>query len=129
MSRLPLFASSLAVLAFTLGLSGCGSATDSPPLQPAQQEPGGDAAGAEHEHAEHAEHEAHGEYEEALAQLSEADRALAEKQKICPVSGQPLGSMGKPYKITVKGREVLLCCQGCEAQITADPDKYLAKLK
>ncbi len=55
-------------------------------------------------------------------------RTLAEKQQICPVTGQRLGSMGKPYKVRIKGREVLLCCQGCEARLIRDPDKYLAKL-
>jgi hypothetical protein len=65
---------------------------------------------------------------EGLAELSEADRALAEKQKVCPVSGELLGSMGKPVKVTVKGRTVFLCCSGCEAAINKDPDKYLAKL-
>jgi YHS domain-containing protein len=69
-----------------------------------------------------------GRYEEALAELSPEDRKLAEEQKVCPVSGDPLGSMGKPYKVTVLGREVFLCCQGCESQIKADPEKYLAKL-
>jgi len=49
-----------------------------------------------------------------LAKLSPEDRALAEKQKTCPVSGEPLGSMGVPYKLTVQGRDVLLCCPGCE---------------
>ena len=63
------------------------------------------------------------------SQLSEDDRALAQKQKICPVSGQPLGSMGKPYKVTVKGQDVFLCCQGCEDAIKSEPDKYLAKLQ
>ena len=64
----------------------------------------------------------------ALAQLSESDRAAAEKQRVCPVSGQLLGSMDKPYKVTVKGVTVFLCCKGCESAITKDPDKYLAKL-
>jgi hypothetical protein len=65
---------------------------------------------------------------EGLAELPEPDRALAVKQKICPVSGEPLGSMGKPVKLTVKDRTVFLCCSGCEAAIKKDPDKYLAKL-
>lgn len=63
-----------------------------------------------------------------LAELSPADRALAEKQKVCPVSGEPLGSMGKPVKVSAKGRTVFLCCDGCEESIKKDPDKYLAKL-
>ena len=63
-----------------------------------------------------------------LDQLDPADRQLAEKQKLCPVSDEPLGKMGKPYKVIVKGRTVFLCCDGCEAAIKKDPDKYLAKL-
>ncbi len=65
---------------------------------------------------------------EGLAELSEADRALAVKQKLCPVSDEPLGSMGKPVKMEIKGRTVFLCCGGCEEDLKKDPDKYLAKL-
>lgn len=65
---------------------------------------------------------------EGLAELPEADRALAEKQKVCPVTGEALGSMGKPLKVTVKGRTVFLCCGGCEEDLKKDPDKFLAKL-
>lgn len=68
-----------------------------------------------------------------LAKLSEADRALAEKQKICPVSEEPLGEMGVPIKVTVKDgdqdKEVFICCKGCEKPVKEDPAKYLAKLK
>ena len=64
----------------------------------------------------------------ALAKLSPEDRALAEKQKICPVTDEPLGSMGVPYKVTVKDRVVFLCCDGCEEELKAAPDKFLAKL-
>ena len=70
----------------------------------------------------------HSVYEDALAKLSPQDRALAEKQKTCPVTGQPFGSMGKPYKVTVQGRDVLLCCSGCEAKIKENPEQYLANL-
>ena len=75
-----------------------------------------------------AHHSGHGQYAEAMAKLSSEDRAHAEHQKACPVSGQPLGSMGVPYKVAVHGREVFLCCPGCEAKIKGDPEKYLAKL-
>ena len=64
----------------------------------------------------------------SLASLSTEDRALAEKQKICPVSGEPLGGMGAPKKISVAGHDVFICCQGCEKELTSEPDKYLAKL-
>jgi YHS domain-containing protein len=63
-----------------------------------------------------------------LASLSTEDRALAEKQKICPVSGEALGTMGAPKKISVAGHDVFICCQGCEKELTGEPEKYLAKL-
>jgi hypothetical protein len=66
---------------------------------------------------------------EGTAALSAEDRALIEKQKVCPVSGGALGSMGDPVKVVVKGQTVFLCCSGCEEAIKKDPDKYLAKLK
>lgn len=63
-----------------------------------------------------------------LAKLSPEDRALAEKQKTCPVTDAPLGSMGVPIKVTVKGRTVLLCCGGCQEKLNKKADEYLAKL-
>jgi hypothetical protein len=67
--------------------------------------------------------------QEALSVLTEEDRALAVRQKICPVSGMPLGSMGPPPKVDVDGRAVLICCEGCRAVLLAEPEKYLAKLR
>lgn len=64
----------------------------------------------------------------ALASLSAEDRALAERQKVCPVSGEPLGVMGAPKKLEVKGQSVFICCEGCEEKLLANPDEYLAKL-
>jgi hypothetical protein len=53
----------------------------------------------------------------ALAKLSPADRALAERQKVCPVTGLPLGSMGPPPRVVVKGKTVFICCEGCAARL------------
>ena len=63
-----------------------------------------------------------------LKELDEADRKLAEQQKVCPVSGELLGSMGKPYKMTVKGRVIFLCCDGCKDAVEKDPDGILKKV-
>jgi hypothetical protein len=60
--------------------------------------------------------------------LSEADRLLATKQKICPVSGEPLDSMGGPVRVVVGGRTVFVCCKGCEEPLRKEPAKYLSKL-
>jgi YHS domain-containing protein len=66
---------------------------------------------------------------DGLAELSAADAALAKQQRVCPVSGEVLGAMGKPYKVTVNGKTVFLCCSGCEKELHKNPEKYLAKLK
>jgi YHS domain-containing protein len=63
-----------------------------------------------------------------LAAAKQSDKELIEKQKTCPVTDQPLGSMGKPVKVVVKGRTVFLCCAGCKKKLLANPDKYLKKL-
>src|SRR5262249_40436448 len=45
---------------------------------------------------------------------SAEDRLLAAKQKVCPVTGEPLDSMGGPVRLIVEGRTVFVCCKGCE---------------
>jgi YHS domain-containing protein len=48
----------------------------------------------------------------------------------CIVSGEKLGgSMGKPYTITYKGREIKFCCAGCEGVFKKDPAKYIKKIE
>ena len=37
-----------------------------------------------------------------LRKLTAEDRALTQAQKLCPVTDEPLGSMGVPIKLTVK---------------------------
>ncbi len=64
-----------------------------------------------------------------VAGLSPADRELALAQGSCPVTGKPLGSMGIPPRVLVQGRQVFLCCKGCEAALQASPETYLPRLK
>ena len=63
-----------------------------------------------------------------LKELDETDRKLAEKQKYCPVGEGLLGSMGKPYKMTVNGRVIFLCCPHCAEEVNKDPDGTLKKV-
>ena len=63
-----------------------------------------------------------------LEDLAAEDRRLAERQKLCPVTNKPLGSMGTPARIVVSGRVVFLCCDRCEDALKRAPAKYLAKL-
>ena len=60
--------------------------------------------------------------------LSSEDQALAAKQKICPVTRKPLGSMGPPVRVSVAGKTVLICCDGCEDRLKKSPAKYLSNL-
>jgi multidrug efflux pump subunit AcrA (membrane-fusion protein) len=64
----------------------------------------------------------------ALSKLTPEDRALAERQRICPVRDYRLGAMGTPKKVDVNGTPVFICCEGCRERLLEDPDRYLAKL-
>ncbi|HEY4761373.1 MAG TPA: hypothetical protein VIH42_12400, partial [Thermoguttaceae bacterium] len=60
-----------------------------------------------------------------IEQLPEADRPMALAQRICPVTGATLGSMGVPVKITLRGQTVFLCCKGCVGKAKRNPDEML----
>jgi hypothetical protein len=114
------------VFAVAAMLTGCGGPAD----KQAERKPAATSTMGQQGDKDHS-GPAAGKEEEApgLAELSVEDRTAAEKQKVCPVTGERLGGMGKPVKITVKGKTVFLCCAGCEDAVRKDPDKYLAKLK
>ncbi len=48
--------------------------------------------------------------------LTENDRLQIAVQKICPVSGGELGSMGEPIKVKVGEQIAYLCCKGCQGK-------------
>jgi hypothetical protein len=52
--------------------------------------------------------------------------ATAKRQTICPVTGQKLGSMGRPIPVSANGETIYVCCQGCVEAVQAEPAKYLA---
>src|SRR5262245_29646297 len=61
-----------------------------------------------------------------LRELPPGDRALAERQRFCPIiDGTRLGSMGKPVKVMLDGRPVFVCCKACVKEAEADPAKTL----
>ena len=64
-----------------------------------------------------------------IEQLPDADRKQALAQRICPVTGKPLGSMGVPVAIMLRGQPVYLCCAGCKGKAKREPDAMLQKLK
>jgi hypothetical protein len=63
------------------------------------------------------------------ARATRADQAAVNAQRVCPVTGKSLGSMGSPIKVTRGNRSVFLCCQGCLAKVTANPDAYLGAVR
>jgi hypothetical protein len=64
-----------------------------------------------------------------LAKLSESDRRLAEAQGFCVIRTEDaLGSMGVPYKLTINGRTVFLCCEHCKDAALKNPQTTLATL-
>jgi len=98
---------------FLVALTGCTRSTEAPPAT--SQTPAAETAADPAIDAE-------------LAKLSAEDQAVARKQKMCPVSDHPLGSMGVPIKVAVKGQDVFICCEGCKGELEKDPDAYLAKI-
>jgi hypothetical protein len=158
MAKLIKFLSSLAVLMIAVTLNGCTGADDyASDDDHGHDHADGEDAGDEgdvHVHGEDCTHgddehgdedadDEHGDDDDddhadagedkSLEGLSADEIAAVKKQQTCPVTDALLGSMGKPYKITLTGsngesQDVYLCCKGCETTIKADPDKYLAKL-
>ena len=111
----------LLTLALPLALLGCGSG-------PAGKQSGTkseqNAGKSEPPQAKEAKIQAN------LAKLSSEDRKLAEAQKYCAIETENrLGSMGKPFKVEVKGQPVFLCCEGCKKRALASPDKTLETVK
>ncbi len=62
-----------------------------------------------------------------MTEQQEVAAAIA-KQKVCPVSEQPLGSMGDPIPVTVDGETIYVCCAGCVEKVRANFAEYQQKL-
>lgn len=105
------------------------SSTVAPPISEAE------SSSHDHMDDDHADHDSDSagksdmeKMAETLANFQEEDRQSAMKQHFCPVSGEMLGTMGKPEKVEVDGQSVWICCDGCKDKLLADPEMYLAKL-
>ncbi|MHC4130076.1 MAG: hypothetical protein ACYTBR_14165 [Planctomycetota bacterium] len=70
----------------------------------------------------------------ATEYFAKIDRQIIEQQlpyyplTTCPVSGEPLGSMGEPVDYVVGNRLVRLCCKGCLRSLKRNPTPVIAKL-
>ena len=75
-----------------------------------------------------------GENKSSAEESADSNPSAAQSAKnypldICVVSGEELGSMGKPYVITHEGTEVHMCCKECLPKFKANPDKFVAMVK
>ena len=64
----------------------------------------------------------------AATRAADADRAAIQAQGICPVMNQPLGAHGAPWKMSVEGNDLFVCCASCIQKVQHDPQHYLAEL-
>jgi YHS domain-containing protein len=67
--------------------------------------------------------------------IAEIDKKIIAKQvasyplDTCVVTGEKLGTMGKPVDYVYKNRLVRFCCKSCIAKFDTDPAKYLKKIE
>jgi len=64
-----------------------------------------------------------------ICAVNAEEKKTEKKAELCPVSGEKLGEMGKPYVFTYEGKEVKLCCKSCEKDFKKEPAKYLKKME
>lgn len=62
--------------------------------------------------------------EVVAALLEESDQEGLARQKVCPVTGNRLGSHGTPVKLLVGGQPLYLCCRACIEEVQKNPDRY-----
>lgn len=69
---------------------------------------------------------------EALFAKLDAAAVLAQKPYYpitdCPISEEPLGSMGDPIELVHEGRLARLCCKGCVKSFQKTPARYFASI-
>lgn len=59
--------------------------------------------------------------------LEEPENALVEVgNKMCPLSGEAVDSMGGPVRIEHNGKMYNLCCKMCAKDFKRNPEKYRA---
>jgi hypothetical protein len=60
-----------------------------------------------------------------IALLPVADQKLALAQRTCIVTGDLLGSDGKPVKVQLRGQTLFVCCQECANEVRANPNEFI----
>ena len=52
-------------------------------------------------------------------------KATPVKFTTCMVTGEDLGTMGKPLMVKYKGQDYPVCCAGCKPKFEKEPEKYI----
>lgn len=58
-----------------------------------------------------------------------ATRPKPDQLTTCPVCGDKLAEIEKPFVFTYQGQEVKLCCSRCKKDFDKNPAKYLKKIQ
>lgn len=88
-----------------------------------------DHAGHDHDHAEVGDGAGGGDAGNASEVAAKTTGAKPYALETCIVSGEKLGSMGKPVVRVHEGQEVKFCCDSCVPDFEKEPKKFLAKLE
>lgn len=70
----------------------------------------------------------HGAHEQDEVEEVIAETAINVGNKICPVSEEKIGSMGKAYTVEHEGKVYNLCCKMCAKDFKKNPEKYIKKI-
>jgi membrane fusion protein, copper/silver efflux system len=64
-----------------------------------------------------------------LDKLPPTEKNAAEDQRLCPIQGKVLGSMGVPIKVDLgRDRSMFVCCKACVAKAQKNPEETLNKM-
>jgi hypothetical protein len=69
---------------------------------------------------------AEAEIQEERAKLNPEEHKLVDAQEWCVITGERLGSMGRPIKLAL-AQPVFICCAHCQKDAMANPERTLAK--
>lgn len=61
---------------------------------------------------------------EGVSLLPPNQQSAALNQKTCPITNQPLGSMGKPIYVTTPIGSLFVCCEACIDKFKSNPQQY-----
>jgi YHS domain-containing protein len=61
---------------------------------------------------------------EAADAAAVVEEAAPKMNKVCPISGHEIGSMGEAVEVEYNGKKYNLCCAMCKADFEKDPAKF-----